>query len=102
MGEIIELCKEDEVAEGRARGFVVHGKRILVARVGGTLYAVDGTCTHAEADLSTGFLVGERITCPLHLSIFDLETGKAISPPATEPLRTFEVEVVDGNVCVRL
>ncbi len=102
MRESIELCKEDEVAEGQARGFVVHGKRILVARVGGTLYAVEGTCTHAEADLSTGFLVGKRVTCPLHLSIFDLKTGKAVSPPAAEPLRTFEVEVVDDSLRVRL
>jgi 3-phenylpropionate/trans-cinnamate dioxygenase ferredoxin component len=77
-----------------------NGRRVLVVNLDGTLHAWDGTCTHEEADLSTGFLLGERVTCPLHLSVFDLNTGEAITPPATVPLRKYKVKVENEDIFV--
>jgi nitrite reductase/ring-hydroxylating ferredoxin subunit len=102
MAEVVELCGEDEISEGEAKRFLVDDRRVLLVQVGGELYALDGTCTHEDADLSLGFLAGERITCPLHLSIFDIKTGEVQSAPATEDLDTYDVEVVDGKIRVTL
>ena len=84
------------------KGLDLDGRRVLVVNLDGTLRAFDGTCTHEEADLSTGFLLGERVTCPLHLSQFDLTTGEAVNPPATQPLKRYSVIVKDGDVFVQL
>ncbi|MGH9953875.1 MAG: Rieske (2Fe-2S) protein [Nitrososphaeraceae archaeon] len=56
------------------------GKRkLIIARIKGKLYAKDGICTHAYAELSNGFLNEEdkTVTCPLHLSAFDLQSGSS-------------------------
>ena len=78
------------------------GRRVLVVNLDGILHAWDGTCTHEEADLSTGFLLGERVTCPLHLSVFDLNTGEAVTTPATVPLRKYNLKVENEDVYVEV
>ena len=84
------------------KGIEHDGKRILVVNLDGKLHAWDGTCTHEEADLSTGFLIGEEVTCPLHLSRFNLLTGEAVNPPAEKPLPRYNVKVENGEVFVDL
>ncbi len=84
------------------KGIEHEGKRILVVNLDGQLHACDGTCTHEEADLSTGFLIGEEITCPLHLSRFNLLTGEAVNPPAEKPLPNYKVKVENGEIFVDL
>lgn len=84
------------------KGVEFNGKRVLVVNLDGTLQAWDGTCTHEEADLSTGFLLGERVTCPLHLSQFDLTTGEAVTPPAILPLKKYNVKVENEDIYVEI
>ena len=84
------------------KGAEFDGRRVLVVNLDGKLLAWDGTCTHEEADLSTGFLFGERVTCPLHLSQFDLITGEAVNPPATQPLKKYSVKVENNEVYVEV
>ena len=83
-------------------GIEQDGKRVLVVNLDGRVLAWDGTCTHEEADLSTGFLLGEEVTCPLHLSRFNLLTGEAVNPPAEKPLSKRQVRVENGEIFVDL
>jgi 3-phenylpropionate/trans-cinnamate dioxygenase ferredoxin subunit len=98
----VEVARAGELREGTMRRCDVAGRRILLANVGGRLYAVDDTCTHEEASLSTGVLKGEHVKCPLHNSRFDLRTGEALEEPAEEPLGTYPVREQDGRVLVGL
>nr|MBA3737703.1 nitrite reductase (NAD(P)H) small subunit [Actinomycetota bacterium] len=41
------------------------------------------------------------VTCPAHGSMFNLETGKTMRPPATKPVPVYDVKVEDGRVFVR-
>lgn len=100
MSPWLDLCAADEVWEGRPNSFEVGGHRYLVMNLAGAWKALDGTCSHEEADLGIGFLVGGRITCPLHLSQFDLDTGDALTPPAEAPLRVYPVKVEGGRVFI--
>jgi 3-phenylpropionate/trans-cinnamate dioxygenase ferredoxin subunit len=77
--------------------------RISIARIGDHLYAFDDlcTCAHERCPLSAGLLEGATVMCQCHGSRFDLTTGAAISGPATEPLATYAVQEVDGDVQVR-
>ena len=42
------------------------------------------------------------VVCPRHGSMFELSTGQPISLPATEPVETYPVRVVDGAIVVEL
>ena len=73
---------------------------ILLCLVDGKVHAVHDTCTHEDISLSLGVLCEHRLRCPLHGSQFDVRTGKVLDEPAEVDLRTFDVTVVDGWVCI--
>lgn len=79
------------------------GRRpILLANVGGTVYACDDTCTHEDSSLSLGCLEGELVKCTLHGSRFSVRTGEPQEEPAEEPLRTYPVRVEGVDVLIRI
>ena len=80
------------------------GRQILIARIGDRIFATDRICTHAYADLSTGFMNEQEgtVTCPLHLSAFKLENGVPQNLPAKEPLRTYKVKIQDNSIYILL
>ena len=80
----------------------VDGTDILLANAGGTVYATQGICSHEYFELDKGFLTGDSITCALHLSRFDLETGEALDPPAELPLQVYPVAIEEGQVVLYL
>ena len=78
------------------------GLRIALAYVDGKVFAVDDLCSHEDASLSKGSLHGECVTCPLHGSRFDLNTGAALDEPAEEPVQTYPVRIDGDDILVRL
>ncbi len=96
LSEWIKACSLEQVKEGQLFGLTVNEKKILLANLKGKIHATDLICTHANADLSTGFLSEEGVRCPLHLSIFNLEDGKPQNLPAETPLKVYNVKI-DGN-----
>ena len=102
MSEWIKACNLDQVPEGQMYGFTHNDKQILLANLKGNIYATDRICTHAEADLSTGFLTDEGVRCPLHLSVFNLENGKPQNPPAEEALKTYNVKIEQNEIYVEV
>jgi len=76
----------DSLIEGKPVAVEVEGVQVCVAKVGDEVFAVADTCTHSEASLSEGEITGGKIECWLHGAEFDLRTGKALTPPATEAL----------------
>ena len=86
----------DQVKDGQLFGFIHGDKKILLANLKGKIHATDLICTHADADLSTGFLSEEGVRCPLHLSVFNLEDGKPQNLPAEIPLKVYNTKI-DGN-----
>ena len=64
--------------------------------------ATDLICTHADADLSTGFLSDEGVRCPLHLSVFNLDDGVPQNLPAEIPLKVYNVKIDDNKIYVEI
>ena len=79
------------LVEGKPVAIDVDGVAVCVVRVGDEVFAVADTCTHSEASLSEGEITGTKIECWLHGAEFDLRTGQALTPPATESLKSFKV-----------
>ena len=98
----IKACNKEKVASGELFSFDHNDKKILLANLDGKLFATDRICTHAEADLSTGILSEEGIRCPLHLSVFNLESGKPQNPPAEKSLKTYNVKVDENEIYVEV
>ena len=98
--EFLDAGESGELSEGTMKRVDIGGRRILLANVAGRLYAVDDTCTHEEASLSTGVLQGELVKCPLHNSRFNVRTGEALEEPAEEDLRTYPVREEGGRILV--
>ncbi len=88
--------------EGSKKLIMVDGKPIALLRVGGEYFAIEDTCTHAEASLSEGFLDGHEIECPLHGARFDIRTGDALAMPAFEGVKNFPVHTKDGKVFIEI
>ena len=74
---------------------------VAVFNVAGTFYAIDDVCTHDGGGLAGGAVEGDVVICPRHGARFCLRTGAALTPPAYEPVRTYETRIVDGVVEVR-
>ena len=102
LGNWIKACDTNKVASGELYSFDHDDKKILLTNLDGKIFATDRICTHAEADLSTGILGEEGIRCPLHLSVFDLSTGKPQNPPAEESLKTYNVKIDKNEVYVEV
>ena len=102
MAEWIKACSLDQVKKGELFGFVQDGKKLLIANLNGTIHATDLICTHADADLSTGFLSDEGVRCPLHLSVFNLENGEPQNLPAETPLKVYNVKIDDNEIYVEI
>ena len=62
MAEWIRACDFKSVKAGEMMDFDYNDKKILLANIDNTIYASDRICTHAYADLSTGFLNEEEKT----------------------------------------
>jgi len=81
-----------DLVPGKPVKVTLGNKDVCVARVGDEVFAVADICTHSEASLSEGEISNLQIECWLHRAQFDLRTGEAVTPPATEALETFEVQ----------
>lgn len=104
MSEWVKVCEEKSLKNGDILDFDFEDKQIMVAKAKNKLYALDRICTHAYADLTTGFMNEDEktVTCPLHMSMFKLEDGSPQNLPAEQPLKKYNVEVRDGWVHVML
>ncbi len=102
MGELVPAMKDSELAEGAMAALDAKGVHLLLARIGGEVSAVSGICTHEETDLGLGFVMEDRVVCPLHLSQFDLKTGAVLNPPATVPLQRFNVKIEGDTIFVEV
>ncbi|OGN88071.1 MAG: hypothetical protein A2X23_05970 [Chloroflexi bacterium GWC2_73_18] len=102
MTRRVDVAGLDEVEPGTMKMVQVGGDNILLVNLHGEVRAFQGICSHEYFELDRGFLTGDTLTCALHLSRFDLETGDALDPPAEEPLVRYPVVVEDGRVVLEL
>jgi 3-phenylpropionate/trans-cinnamate dioxygenase ferredoxin component len=93
-------CALSDLDDGKPFAVEVDDVEIVLVRQGQTVHALRDECSHAELALSEGELTAKGIECWLHGSCFDLRTGEPSSPPATEPVEVFAVEIRDGEVHV--
>lgn len=75
---------------------------VAVYRIEDGYYASDDTCSHAEYSLGEGYIEDGTVECELHAAKFDIKTGAALSAPATTPVETYPVAILNGTIYVDL
>lgn len=96
------VAKTGEVLIDEPKSVKIGDDYVAIYNVDGTYYATDDICTHEFASLCEGFIDGDIVECPLHAGQFHIPTGKAMSPPVTEDLRTFPVKVEGDDIYVNV
>jgi nitrite reductase/ring-hydroxylating ferredoxin subunit len=66
----------------------------------GEFYALNDCCTHQDASLSDGEIVGDEIECPLHGGAFEIKTGLPASFPVVVPAETYQVKVEGDQILI--
>jgi nitrite reductase/ring-hydroxylating ferredoxin subunit len=83
----------------------VNGDAVLLLKADDQVFAIGNQCTHQGAGLDRGVvkIAGSvrTVTCPAHGSVFRLDDGKVMRPPATKPVPVYDVKVDDGRILVR-
>lgn len=92
------LIATDELQPGERQSVFVDDIPALVIRLGDDFRVIEDVCTHDGQPLTDGKIEDNWIACPRHGARFDLTTGAALCMPATKPIRTFAVEIRDGEV----
>ena len=78
------------------------GTPIVLVRAGDEVFAVSATCTHEDESLAEGFVEECSIECPRHGAQFDLRSGKALTLPAIQPLKTYATRIEGSEILVAL
>ncbi|MEL6608167.1 MAG: nitrite reductase small subunit NirD [Pseudomonadota bacterium] len=74
----IDVGHIDDVPERGARLIKTPVGCVALFRTGpAEVFAASNTCPHKQGPLSEGIVHGQKVTCPLHNWVFDLNTGEA-------------------------
>jgi nitrite reductase/ring-hydroxylating ferredoxin subunit len=89
-----------EIPLGEGRAYAVGGEQVAVFRLrDGALRAVSAICPHAGGPLADGQIDDQVVICPLHLNVFELDTG--CSRNGLAALTSYPADVdADGFVVV--
>lgn len=112
------VCALSELPPGHRKIVRVGNLEVGVFNVDGTVYALPNICTHQFGPLCQGQVAGtivaraetnfrrayvqegKILVCPWHGLEFDVTTGRCVAYPRVK-LRSYPVEIVDGNVVLR-
>ena len=101
-GQWHRVCPAGEIDEEDVIQFDQGEASYAVYNTPKGFFATGGLCTHEEAYLADGLVIGNVIECPLHQGRFDIPSGQAKSPPVCVNLKTYPVKLEDGQVYIRL
>ena len=103
MAQWIAACAADEIDPEDVVPFAYGGKDYAIYRSpADAYYATDGHCTHEKTLLCDGLVMGGIIECPKHNGRFDYTSGKALSAPVLEDVRTYPVKLDGGTVYIEV
>ncbi|MDA0660332.1 MAG: Rieske 2Fe-2S domain-containing protein [Planctomycetota bacterium] len=102
MNDFVRLTEINNVPDPGQAYFEVEDRMVVLFHVDGQFYCLDDVCTHDGGPLGEGTLAEYTIACPRHGAKFDIRTGQALSMPANQPTRSYEVRIDAGVVYVRV
>ncbi|GAB3115137.1 Rieske (2Fe-2S) protein [Pseudomaricurvus hydrocarbonicus] len=96
------FCEVSQVPPNGKKAAKINGVWVLVCHSKDRYFAVSNICSHQVKPLINGRVRNCAITCPVHGAKFNLETGEALNLPATKPIDTYELRIVDDWIEVKV
>ncbi|MET0364720.1 MAG: Rieske 2Fe-2S domain-containing protein [Sphingobium sp.] len=94
----VPVARLEDVPPGQVKVVEAAGKAILLCNSKNRIFAVINKCSHAAEKLECGRMRSGWIACPVHGARFNLETGAAMNPPATQAIEIFAVRITDDGM----
>jgi nitrite reductase/ring-hydroxylating ferredoxin subunit len=101
MSEGVNVGQVADFPSGSLKKVMVGDEEVVVANVGGKLFAITNKCTHRGGPLNEGELEGSTIVCPWHGGKFDVTEGKVVSPPPMKDEASFNVRIEGTKVLLK-
>ncbi|CAB3397598.1 unnamed protein product [Caenorhabditis bovis] len=95
------IASINDVPPGTKKMFELYDRKILVINDNGSLYAINGLCSHYNFPLENGIYANGRIRCPLHGACFNVKTGDIEEYPGFDSLHTFDVRVENDSIILK-
>ncbi len=92
----VTVAKVGDLNPGELMYVEVDDEPVCLINFNGEFHALNDLCTHEEASLSDGEIVGDEIECPLHGGAFAIRTGLPVAFPVVVPAQRYAVKV-DGD-----
>lgn len=100
MTLLIDIGSLDDIPRQGARLVkTVQGCIAVFRTADDQVFALDDRCPHKGGPLSEGIVHGDRVTCPLHNWVFDLNSGQAQGADEGS-VQTFAAKVQGGRVLI--
>ena len=103
---VVRIGQLSDFVDGEARQVRVSslGIALVVIRLGDEVYVLNDRCSHEDFSLAEGEVDPSlgSVECARHGALFDVRTGDALTFPATQPVKKYDVVVRDGAVEVQL
>ena len=93
-----EVANVDDLVPGQMMYVEVGEDPVVLINLDGEFFALSDICTHQDASLSDGEIIGDELECPLHGGAFEIRTGQPASFPVVVPVETYAVRVVGETV----
>lgn len=98
-----ELCRVDQLVEGRGRPARAGEHYLAVFLVGGQVHVLENRCLHVGSPLDGGPVEAGAVRCPWHGWSYDLESGDLRTAFGPRPgIRVYPFRVEGGSVKVIL
>ena len=94
----IDIGALDDIPERGARLVKTYAGCVAVFRTGPEeVFAASDRCPHKSGPLSEGIVHGQKVTCPLHNWVFDLNSGQAQGADEGA-IATYPIRVENGRL----
>jgi toluene monooxygenase system ferredoxin subunit len=93
------VASQRDLWVGEMKGMVVDGVAVLLVALPEGVRAYEDRCAHKGVALSSGHLVGTRLTCSAHGWEYDVASGSGVNPRRA-CLRAFPVKVEGDDVLI--
>ena len=88
------------LAQRKPTKFTVGDTDMVLVRDGDRVQALQAKCPHAGAPLEQGAVCDDKLICPWHKAVFQLNDGKMCEPLALANLKRYPVRIEQGKVLI--
>ncbi len=100
MTGFIKLARISDFGNKNIQSYRVLGRNVAIVndRERG-FYAVEISCKHQNADLTTGRFKGDEVRCPRHGWVYNIWTGECLNHNSS-PLRRYGLKIQGDDIYV--